>query len=329
MEGGHLDIALDLAELDFMDASGLNIIAEATSRLRSAGGALTIRSPSGMVRRMLDITDMSDLIEVRPPAPEVALLGPEQHAGDASGHVASAPSGSVASDLARVAALPAGNDVIDAALRLVTALARATVGGAEGVSVSLTRHDRLTTVAASDETIAQMDRDQYATGEGPCVAAASEGHWFHVESLAEEGRWPQFIPRAIEGGIASILSTPLMVSARPVGALNVYAGTERAFGPRDQELAALFATQASAILAEARVDVATETAAKRLNDALQVRELIAQAQGVVMARQGVSATVAYGTLRRSAKRNDVPVRHRAAEIVATTARHGLIGEVRT
>jgi len=85
-----------------------------------------------------------------------------------------------------LAALPVATDLVDAALRLVTALTRVTIGGADGVSVSLTRHGQLTTVAASDETIAQMDRDQYATGEGPCLAAASEGHWFHVESLADE-----------------------------------------------------------------------------------------------------------------------------------------------
>jgi hypothetical protein len=78
--------------------------------------------------------------------------------------------------LLSVAAIPANQDVLDAALRLVVALARVTVNGADGVSVSLVRHGTLTTVAASDETVKGMDRDQYATGEGPCVAAATEGH---------------------------------------------------------------------------------------------------------------------------------------------------------
>jgi GAF domain-containing protein len=86
------------------------------------------------------------------------------------------------------------------------------------------------------------------------LAAAAEGRWFHVESLAEENRWPEFIPRAIEGGIASILSTPLMVATRPVGALNIYSNAERAFRPAEQELAALFATQASGILTDAGVE---------------------------------------------------------------------------
>lgn len=328
IDRGHTDVVIDLLEVGFMDASGLGVIAGARALLRPVGGALSIRSPSAAARRVLEIAGTGELIAaIVPLDPAAGVLGPEQRSGDHSGSVTSGRTGSMAADLARVAALPAGNGVIDASLRLVTALAGATVGGADGVSVSLRRHGQVTTVAASDETIAQMDRDQYATGEGPCLSAASEGHWFHIESLAEETRWPQFVPRALEDGIGSILSTPLMVSARPVGALNIYSNTERAFGPKDQELAALFATQASGILAEAGVDIATEEVAKRLQDALQGRETIAQAQGVVMARQGVTAEVAYAALRQSSKRTGTPVRHRAAEIVASTAREGLIGEV--
>jgi len=220
----------------------------------------------------------------------------------------------------------AGYGVVDAALGLVTTLARATVRGADGVSVSLTRHGELATVAASDETIARMDRDQYATGEGPCLAAAAEGHWFHVESLAEEHRWPQFTRRALRGGIGSILSTPLIVSARPVGALNMYSTTERAFGPDDQGLAALFATKTSAILAEAAAD-ADANAVCRIHRALQARELIAQAQGVLMARAGCTAEVASSVLRQSSKRAGMPVRRRAGEIVDSALRDGPIREV--
>lgn len=325
IDGGRVHVALDLMQVGFMDASGLGVVAVMSTRLRSAGGALTIRSPSSMVRRILDVTSMLGFVEIGPPSPMKASLGPEQRPGDHSGTVTA--SGAVAPYLVQMSVLPAGNDVIDAALRLVTALTRATVGGADGVSVSLTRHGRLTTVAASDETIAQMDRDQFATGEGPCLSAAAEGHWFHVESLAEEARWPRFIPRALEDGIASILSTPLMVAARPVGALNIYSNTERAFGPHDQELAALFASQASGVLAEARVDMTVDEVARRLRDALSAREVIAQAQGVIMARQGISADAAYAALRQSSRNTEETVRDRAAAILAAAVRDDLIGQV--
>ena len=224
----------------------------------------------------------------------------------------------LSSDLTRVAAIPANLGVVDAALRLVVALARETIGGANGVTVTLSRHGQMTTVASSDETIAQMDRDQYATGQGPCLAAAAEGRGFHVESLAEETRWPEFIPRATQGGIGSILSTPLLAGPRPVGALNIYSNAERAFGAEEQELAALLATQASGILTDAAVDVSAEQAAARLQDALRSREVIAQAQGVVMGREGVSAEEAFAHLRSSSGDAHVPVRQRAGDVVAST-----------
>ncbi len=50
---------------------------------------------------------------------------------------------------------------------------RSAVGGADGASVSLARDGRMGT--ATDDTVAQVDRDQYATGQGPCLAAAGEG----------------------------------------------------------------------------------------------------------------------------------------------------------
>jgi len=326
-ETGRRYIVVDAAEIDFMDASGLRVIGPMSARLHEGGGALTIRSPSPMVRRLLDITGLGDLIERDPPDPESSTLGGEQHTGDASTPVVDGSLAADVRDVVRLPAFPAGNDVIDAALRLVTALARATIGGADGVSVTLTRHGQFTTVAASDETIAQMDRDQYATGEGPCLSAAAEGRWFHAESLADESRWPQFVPRALQDGIASVLSTPLMVSARPVGALNIYSNTDHAFGPRDQELAALFASEASGILAEARTDMTTEEVAGRLREALTTRQVIAQAQGVIMGRRGISADAAYADLRRTAKRTGVDVSECAAGVLASASRDNLIAQV--
>lgn len=216
--------------------------------------------------------------------------------------------------------MPANEDVLGATLRLVTLLAQATVGGADGVSVSLRRRARLVTVASSDETVLDMDHDQYATGEGPCIDAAEQGRWFHVASLDDESRWPAFIPRASARGIASILSTPLLAPVQPVGALNIYSRRARAFAHGDQALASLFAAQTSAVLASAHIDVTAEQVAARLQEALHARELIAQAQGVLMERDGVSANQAHARLRQFSQRTDVPLRERAEEIIASRRR---------
>lgn len=224
----------------------------------------------------------------------------------------------LARDLLRVASIPANIDVLDAALRLVVALARVTVGGADGVSISLRRRGELTTVAASDETVSGMDHDQYSTGEGPCVAAATEGHWFHVESLDDERRWPAFIPRARQRGINSIISTPLLTQTRPVGALNIYSRRPGAFATPELELSSLFAAQASELLLSAAMDVSVEELSRQLQDALRGRDVIAQARGVLMERHQVTADAATTQLRHSARRTNTPLRRLAEDIMAST-----------
>ena len=314
LEQGHSDVVLDFGRLAFIGAAGLWVIIDASTRLRETSGVLTVRSASAHTRRIFDLTGVSAIVRMELSDP-LSTLGAEQLPGDTSGTRPPVP---LLPLFPRVGQVPASTEVIDAALRRVVELAKATVDGADGVSVSLERNGQLTTVAASNDTVLRMDAHQYETGEGPCVAAAIEGHWFHVESLAEEHRWPAFIPLAMHEDIGSILSSPLLGTERPIGALNIYSSSERAFGPPEQELAALFATQASGILVDAGSDLTDGQLAARITDALMAREVIAQAQGVLMARHHMSAKVAATTLHRNARTADQVVRQYAIDVVETT-----------
>ncbi len=334
IDGGHSSVVLDLAETTFMGVAGLRIIEAATDRLGSSRGGLSLRSPSAQVRRLLDTTGMAEAVHVAHDGDVDAVeveegegaedvddrLGPEQTASVPGTPVTVEPA-DPARQLRHVSAIPAENDVVDGALRLVVALAQATVEGADGVSVSLHRHGRLTTVASSDQTILDMDADQYATGEGPCLDAAVEGRWIHVESLDQETRWPAFTAKARQRGIGgAMLSTPLLAEDRPVGALNIYSHATEAFAAKDQDLASIFATEASAILRDAGVDVSDDQLASRLADALRTRQTIAQAQGVLMERGGISEQDAYTQLRSFSQRTSEPLGERAADIVGSTQR---------
>jgi GAF domain-containing protein len=161
-----------------------------------------------------------------------------------------------------------------------------------------------------------MDANQYATGEGPCIDATVEGRWFHAESLEHETRWPAFSPRARSLGISAILSSPLVANGQPVGALNIYSRTALAFAAKEQELAATFAAEASRVLTAALAvdDHMTE----RLQEALRTRELIAEAQGVIMARQGVGENEAFDILRHLSQTTNRSLRERAEAVVDST-----------
>jgi GAF domain-containing protein len=203
---------------------------------------------------------------------------------------------------------------------MVVALAQATIAPADGVSVSLRRNGRLATVAATDQTILDMDTYQYATGEGPCLDASIEGRAFQTQSLIDERRWPAFTPSAHALGINAILSSPLRASKQPVGALNIYSRQPSAFASDDQKLASVFAIEASIILTEARVDVSAEDRATRFQSALLVRETIAQAQGVLMGREGISGDDAFTLLRTHSQLTGQPLFERAQEIIASLRR---------
>jgi GAF domain-containing protein len=236
-----------------------------------------------------------------------------------------APSVGLVDKLVASGAIPANEAVVDRSLRLVVSLAHATIDGADGVSISLQRQGRLTTVAASDRTVIDMDAVQYATGEGPCVDAATVGHRFHAESLDHEGRWPAFTPQARELGINAILSTPLRSLDQPVGAINIYSRSPKAFGARGQELALIFAGQTSSILGGAVAGAAdgrraTQQAAARLKQALRARQVIALAQGVVMVREDITEDGAFDLFRDFSRRSNRPLRKQAEDIVASTGR---------
>jgi AmiR/NasT family two-component response regulator len=66
--------------------------------------------------------------------------------------------------------------------------------------------------------------------------------------------------------------------------------------------------------------VSEDQLARRIQDALRGREVIAQAQGVIMARDGVGEHNAYTTLRRSSQVTATPLRQCAQRLLDSTRR---------
>lgn len=308
IDRGCRHLVLDLGQVDFLGAAGAGVVAAAVYRLAALGGEVEVRAAPSLAQRVLEVTGLAE--RARVPGPPGALVTADDEPAE------------LVHALTRIGAVPASDHLLYAALGLVVALATATVGGADGASVSLRRRRELATVASTDETVRAMDGHQYESGEGPCISASSEGRSFHVESLGDERRWPRFTPKAVAQGISSILSTPLLTPVQPVGALNIYSRTAHAFGTADQALASLLAAETSAIVADALLEVPAVAVTERLHEALRAREVIAQAQGVLMARSGLSPEEAFAQLRRYSRRTNVPLGQRAAEVVASAQTGG-------
>ncbi|MFB6831335.1 STAS domain-containing protein [Streptomyces hydrogenans] len=56
---GRRHLVLDLAALDFMDSSGLNVLIRVLHRARETGGDLHLAAPTPAVRRILEITGVT------------------------------------------------------------------------------------------------------------------------------------------------------------------------------------------------------------------------------------------------------------------------------
>jgi len=290
-------VTVDLAGVEFFDARGLAVLALASERLHLSGSRLTVRGASAWTYRVFEIAGLSDALEVERPPSSPALVRV----------------------LAGIAAIPLTRDVLDAALKLVVTMAQAVVVGADGVSITLPRQGRLGTVAASNAVVLEMDHDQYDTGEGPCLDAATQGERFHIDSLRQEQRWPAFVPRARARGIESILSTPLVTAERPVGALNVYSRKVGAFAVHEKRWADQFAAEAATVVSSAALDSAVQALDAGIQRAPRSREVIALAQGVLIHRDGVSPTAAHAALTLISRRTGRPLREVCDELVRSSS----------
>jgi anti-anti-sigma regulatory factor len=316
MNSGAIGLTMTLDELDFANPVGIQVIVQAARRLVSVDGQLVIRSSPPLSQQLAKVAGVSELVRLE-------VIGTPSYLG--AENTTTLPTVSLASgglgskDKAmRLPPRPSSNDIVESMLRLLVEIARFSVGGADGVSVSLRRQGRLATIAASDQTISDMDSNQYLTGEGPCVDASIEGRLFQADSLVSELRWPLFTPKAKALGINSILSLPLMAKDQPVGSLNIYSRTPSSFTTKDRELASLFATEASAVLAVAGADLDTEQVSRQIGRSLRRRRTIGQAEGIIMDRRRISADDAYSELRELSQRTNQPLREIAEDLVLST-----------
>jgi anti-sigma B factor antagonist len=55
IDGGSMDVVVDLAEVDFIDATGVGALVAAVNPAQTVGRRLTLRAPSHAVRRILEI----------------------------------------------------------------------------------------------------------------------------------------------------------------------------------------------------------------------------------------------------------------------------------
>ena len=171
----------------------------------------------------------------------------------------------------------------------------------------------MTTPVATDPLVVELDNYQYEAREGPCLEAVKEAApAVYSADLAGDERWPTFAPRAAGRGVGSILSHKIAANGN-VGALNMYSERAQAFTEADRDAARLFALFAAVMMGFSQ----ERMQATQLRAALESRDVIGQAKGIIMERDKLTADQAFEKLRRASQQLNRKLRELAEDVAAT------------
>jgi len=216
----------------------------------------------------------------------------------------------LAETFAEVARVLRTDTSVQATLDRIVELAAKTINGCDHAGMTLVEGGKVRVPAATDDVPPQVDAIQSETGEGPCLDAIREHDVFQTDDLAGEARWPKFARRAAEEtGVASILSFRLFIEEDTMGALNLYSKETSAFDAEDRAVGSIFAAHAAVALSAARKQDCLE-------QAIETRDVIGQAKGILMARQHVTADEAFDMLRRGSQRLNIKLRELAEQVAS-------------
>lgn len=247
-----------------------------------------------------------------------------QQAWSASAHAAHeripADLGPLAEQFSELAAALLDLETVTEVLQRVVDATVEIVPGAELASVTLRERHAFVTPSSTDPQAEDVDLVQYATDEGPCLEAVrtgGSGFAWSPDLAADSGHWPTFGPRAAELGLGAVLGVGLFPGGRRsrLGALNIYTRRPHGLDAADRNIALLLASHASVALARAREVTAAKLEATRLTTALESRDVIGQATGILMERHGFDAGEAFDILRSASQNLDICLTEVAATFV--------------
>lgn len=211
---------------------------------------------------------------------------------------------------AEAAKVLAGQESLGTTAEELATLAVSVVPGVDAAGVSLARNGKVDTLGATDDLVRACDEAQYQTGQGPCLEAVWEDRILQVDDLATDPRWPAFAERAVRLGARSMLACHLSSERGSLSALNMYAREPNAFDEQSRRISLIYATHATIALEFARLE-------GDLRAAVETRQGIGQAVGIVMERHRLTAKQAFDLLVRSSQRLNVKLRDLAESVVST------------
>jgi hypothetical protein len=190
----------------------------------------------------------------------------------------------------------------------IVVAAASTVPGADEAGVSMLDGSEMRSMGPSSPLVSELDQLQHELQEGPCVDAIVEHPVYRTGDLGADPRWPRFGERAAAAGVTSMLTFRLFTSNTVIGALNLYSWRAHAFGEEAERIGELFAAHAAVALAGSR-------GLAQLQVAVETRDVIGMAKGILMERHGVEPSRAFEMLVQASQHANMKLRDVAAWLV--------------
>jgi GAF domain-containing protein len=201
-------------------------------------------------------------------------------------------------------------------LAQVVSLAVETIEGCDFAGLFVMKGNVVTAPMSTDPMVGVIDALQNQSGQGPCLDAIRDAAMVYADDLETDDRWPTFGPEAAGQGVRSALALPLLNDGA-IGAINLYARFPAAFGVVDRAKGVILASLASVALSAAHTFEDEERRIGNLHSALSSREIIGQAQGILMERERIAADQAFDVLRRASQYLNIKLREVAQALVDT------------
>lgn len=172
-----------------------------------------------------------------------------------------------------------------------------------GISISVVGAGRDgSTVCASDDTAAHLDRVQFSLGEGPRWEVVRSGRAMIIPDFANDDhfRWPIFSEAVSRLGVGALFVFPLILGAAVVGVADMYRRTPGGFTAAQAEAAGTLAAAAAAPAAAQATATASREWAMPAGIEPEMRREVQQATGMILVQLNTTASEALMRLKAHA-----------------------------
>ena len=205
---------------------------------------------------------------------------------------------------------------LDATIAAVAASAVKILPGVTAAAVArISKDGGLTCQTATNPQVLQMVQAEHRTGRGPLLRVLDHANPAKTLVSASGGdpRWPQYAAEALSIGVDAVMAVRLDDGAGGAGQALLLV-TDSGFDPSVVDVVDVFAAHAAVAATQARVHA-------ELAGALQTRDVIGQAKGILMHRHQMTSDQAFKLLVHTSQNTNIALRQ-VAEQVAVTGGEG-------